>query len=344
MNLAIAGLIAPLLLPFAAQAEEVTLTVGTNENAELFGIDQNSLQGHLQGATSEDLHVVDQGPFLGAMANAGSLAARGMGVDYATNPKKFVLGASFGSAVYDDGTSLSNEDEGLPEAGFGTQASVMAGINLGVFNGKDTFADRMMLYGHFLSLATPRVGEFDGHATQAGGHLQMKLVPKLGIGVAEFGGLDFTTGVEFTRYTLGLSEQLAFDTPGGDEATVTWRTDGSFTVTTTGLTIPLEASTNVRLLFLTVFGGAALDLHPLNTGSSNASLSGNLVATSDLIADETHIGEAALSITADGRGLPVTPRVFVGPQVNLWAVRAYMQLNVGLTGGFGLHAGARIAL
>jgi hypothetical protein len=58
----------------------------------------------------------------------------------------------------------------------------------------------------------------------------------------------------------------------------------------------------------------------------------------------TVLGSATLSSLHDGVPSPSFPRVFGGAQLNLFVVKLYSQVNLGLDEGFGAHAGMRIAL
>jgi hypothetical protein len=56
------------------------------------------------------------------------------------------------------------------------------------------------------------------------------------------------------------------------------------------------------------------------------------------------IGTATLSFLHEGVPGPSFPRVFGGVQINMFVVKVYGQVNLGLDEGFGAHAGMRIAL
>lgn len=66
--------------------------------------------------------------------------------------------------------------------------------------------------------------------------------------------------------------------------------------------------------------------------------------TAEMNAGSEEIGTASLSSLHDGTPGPSFPRVFGGAQLNLFVVKLYGQVNLGLDEGFGAHAGMRNAL
>jgi hypothetical protein len=86
-----------LLCGSEAAAQE--LVVETNDNAQQLGIDSAALSAEMSSAISSEMHLEEQEDFLGWMANANAMAIKGMGVDYASNPNKFVVGAGIGTGV-----------------------------------------------------------------------------------------------------------------------------------------------------------------------------------------------------------------------------------------------------
>ena len=105
------------------------------------------------------------------LARANAHAVRGLGVDYASNPKMFVFGVSAGPAVNDSGFDLFERgDDLLPENGFTPQAGIMAGVNLGAFEpGEDTLLDRFVIYTNAMR-AAPAIGDYQ--ATGAANNTQ----------------------------------------------------------------------------------------------------------------------------------------------------------------------------
>ena len=287
------------------------------------------------GLVDEQLKLEDQTEFLEQMAAATALSARGMGVDYASSPQRFVLGGSIGSALNGSGAGFGYGSGLLPSGGFAFQASVMGGLNLGAFSGDKSPMRRFIIYGHGMAANGSR-DPFSARALNGGGHLQVQLLKVRDAGVAGWGGLAFTTGFEHTAYELTLQQEVPIE--AGE---ITWNADGTYVIDTTTNSIPLELSTNMRAAFVTVFGGGGLDLMLKGTGDSDIDLYGTL---NDPTRGDVAVGEALItySDSADTNG--VTPRFFGGLQFNIMMVKVYGQLNISSPAGFGGHAGARIAM
>jgi hypothetical protein len=296
----------------------------------------DELETAMASTIDEEFKLSDQRVFLEQMAEATAMSARGVGVDYASNPQRFVLGGSVGSGVDGVGLSFGRGEGLLPAGGFAFSATAMAGLNLGAFAGDDSPARRFILYGNGMA-GQGSQEPFGGSMANFGVHLQVMLVKARESGPAEWGGFALTSGFEHTRYTLELRQDVPMESSG-----FTWNADGSYSVTATSNTIPLELSTNMRLAFLTLFGGFALDIRPGNGATSDIELGGDVVYASN--GQERVVGTATITDSQTADIGAIAPRFFFGPQINLSVVKVYGHLNVGVGGAFGGHAGVRIAL
>ena len=99
--------------------------------------------------------------------------------------------------------------------------------------------------------------------------------------------------------------------------------------------VPLEVSTNVRLLVLTLFGGAAVDLNHGRADAVAELTDGNGTAS---------LGRTTVTIEADGRSRGVPLRAFAGTQINVFPLKVYVHANVANNGSIGAHAGVRVVL
>ena len=161
-------------LPTAAAAQELQIEFD-RAAAQDAGVDPDEAEAQLRASADTTLKVADQQAFLEQMAHATALSTRGMGVDYASNPQKFVFGMSFGSAVSGAGAQFARGGVDLPEGGFAGGLSAMAGINLGVGAEEDSFARRLRLYANGF-YARPSYAPFRGTVVNFGGHLQVQLL------------------------------------------------------------------------------------------------------------------------------------------------------------------------
>src|SRR5689334_6038935 len=106
-----------------ADAQTVNFDLDADRAGEL-GIDTGAVESDLGSKIAASLGIEDPDAYLKAFANADAMAMKGMGVDYATNPKKFSIGGALGSAVSGVPLSFVREHDELPEGGFAFMASM----------------------------------------------------------------------------------------------------------------------------------------------------------------------------------------------------------------------------
>ncbi|MCB9777197.1 MAG: hypothetical protein H6742_01370 [Alphaproteobacteria bacterium] len=319
--------------PAAAQSIEITLDEQAVRDA---GMNPDELQDEIEGSVSGDLKLADQTAFLQQMARAVLISTKGMGVDYASNPQHFLLGGSVGTGVNSAGARFGRGDDGLPLGGFAFQASLMGGLNLGAFGKPDGFFRRVVIYVDGM-YADTKLDPFTGKATHLGAHLQLQLIrPGEGGGAVEWGGLAVTSGYEWARYEMSLEQGLPIDVADG----TTWDATGSMVLSADAESIPVEISTNLRILVVSVYAGAGADVNLGARGDSEFRLDGPVEFSAQGV-DRT-LGTVVVSHQDEGVVEGVVPRGFVGAQAELFMVKLYGQLNVGLDDSFGGHVGARL--
>lgn len=333
------GLLALTAAATPARAQQATIVVNINEDvAEALGLDPDQLESELSGAMTQDLKLEGQEEFLTQMARAALMAGKGMGVDYASNPQRFILGGSVGTAVDGAGARFGRGDDGLPLGGFAFQGSIMAGLNLGAFSEENSALRRFVIYANGL-VADTRLEPFDADFVNLGAHLQIKIIGAAGEGDAvEWGGLDLTGGYEYAGYKLRLEQPLPIDT-----GVVTWDADGGLSIGTNSTSVPIELSTNLRILVATVFVGAAYDYNMPSFAQTELSLIGPIVANEGQTNGQ-NVGNASVTLTTTGATVPSGGRIFAGAQLEVFMIKAYGQVNVGLDDTFGGHVGVRIVL
>jgi len=297
--------------------------------------DASIIADSLNTLVDEQLKLGDQTEFLEQMASATALSARGMGVDYASSPQRFVVGGSIGSALNGSGAGFGYGTGLLPSGGFAFQAAAMAGMNLGAFSDDKSPLRRFLIYGHGMAANGSR-DPFSARAVNGGGHVQVQLLKVRDAGVAGWGGLAFTTGFQHTVYELTLEKEIPFETE-----LATWEADGTYVIDATTNSIPLELSTNMRAAFVTVFGGGAVDIMLNGHGDSDINMYGKL---HDPTQNDKEVGEALITFSDSADMNSVTPRFFGGLQFNIFLVKVYGQLNISSPEGFGGHVGARVAM
>lgn len=322
------------MAPSVAFAQQVTFQF--NEDVSQYGVDTADIEQQMNTAIGGQLKLDGPEAWLGQMAAANALATKGMGVDYASNPQRFVLGGSFGSAVNGAGVTFVKGDTPLPEGGFAVNASAMGALNLGILAEDDSFWRRVVISANGL-MAGGATGPFDADFYNVGAHLQVKLIRPPHKGVVEWGGLDLTGGYELTSYALTLTQAIPVETNG-----LTWDATGSFDVRANAQTIPLELSTNLRVLVVTVFAGGAVDYRMVAVSAGEATLGGPLSVSYE--GQQKEIGRIDATLGVTGQVGDYVPRVFGGAQINVLMVKVYGQVNATLDEGFGGHLGVRVAL
>jgi hypothetical protein len=316
-------------------AQEITFDFD-DASMQQAGLDPDDVESALGGSLSTDLHLADQFDYLQDMAIAAALSSHGMGVDYGSNPQKFVIGGSVGSAVSGAGAQFGRGDEILPEGGFAFQVSAMAGVNLGALAEDDSFFRRFVVYGNGMALDT-RNENFEGRLENYGGHLQVQLVkPRIGK-LAEWGGLAVTGGYEASNYSMILTSEIPLS-----EGDLTWNARGTYDISATSWSVPVEVSTNVRLAMLTLYAGVGQDFAARTRVDSGIAMTGPV--TTQFQGNEVTIANLHVGHTDTVSSVDLLPRGFAGVQMNLFMVKAYGHLNATLDGGFGGNVGLRVAL
>jgi hypothetical protein len=303
---------------------------------------------------NSEFQVPEMGSFLKAMSNAQSLANKGQGVSYATEHSLFVVGGGFGLGT-SNGTGSVNANGGLPPFGIGIQASGMVGVSLAKFPLPQlgpVDPKRITLFINFFTYSNDTlVSSLTVKANTFGIHAQYKLIDSKnvgGIGILNWGGLAFTTGFDVSSNSLKykIGQSISTDISG---SRVVWtpNSSSSLDLDASVFTIPLEISTNVRILYiLSIFAGAGIDL---NMGKSSISANLNGVISSTGAVNNSNAGSASLNINENQGPTFGHLRFFAGPQINLVPLKntnllsLYAQGNVSTGGNYGVHAGARIA-
>lgn len=324
-----------------ARAQNVTVDIDAAK-AQALGLDPADLENQLQGLIADELYTDDNDWYMAKYANASAMAVKGMGVDYASNFKTFVVGGSLGPAVSGVPFSLTRGPDALPEGGFALMAAGHAGVNLGLLDGgKKTPLDHVRVFVSGLALNPPGNDQFQASMYNFGGHVQLSVGgPKKLTPVFTWGGLLLTAGYEQSSYRLSLSQTLPLSQKI-EPATVTWRATGTYDLGATARTVPIELSTNFRVAVLTPYAGVGLDLDTADA-SSQVSLSGPISASAQGAKED--LGSASVTLDGFGSAAPLSPRVFGGAQVALAYFKLYGQLNYRFDQTYGAFIGARFAM
>jgi len=332
---AIPGLLG--LLTWASTAAAQDVAVDINEGVvSHYQMDPDALDATLTDAIEKGIHIADFSSYLRATANAVTLSTAGMGADYASPPKLFEVGGSVGTAVNSAGIRLGRGDEEIPDFGFAFQAAAMGGVNLGLLAPGSKFMHRFVLYANGMGAKTTQK-HVEGTFRNLGARLQYQAIPGINARIVKWGGLLVTGGWEWTVYNLSLVRPLPIQAEQ-DGMTFTWQATGTYDIDTHGSTIPLEASTSLRVLPVTTWVGLGADV---NTTSAYSLIKlGGDIHTS-IYGDYVPVGKANVHRQAMNRADTLVGRAFTGLQFNILMVKLYGQVNWGFNGGFGANAGAR---
>ena len=334
------GVLIALCAP-EAQAQQITVTIDSAV-AEEAGVDVQEVEDAINGAIDGQLHFDDLSGYMTEMANAAVLSTKGMGIDYATNPQRFVVGGSVGTAVSGAGIQLGRGAETVPEAGFAFQLSGVAGVNLGVMSSDESFLRRFMIYVNGMALNT-QLDPFTGSLLNLGAHAQMQILRPGGRkGIFEWGGLAASTGFEYASYQLVLSQPLPVESDY-----LTWDAVGTYDVHATAASIPVELSSNLRISVATVYFGGALDINQGSDAETSVQLKGDLIT--NVTGEDVTLGTVGAKASLGGVGTAFFPRAFAGVQVNIYPVKIYVHANAATDLdlsrlSFGANAGLRFAL
>jgi len=329
-----------LCLASPAASAASGMSINFDENlANKYGLDQAGMENALGASIQEDLNLGDASGFLSSMADASALATKGMGVDYASNFEKMMVGYSIGSGVSAGGATFGKGGQELPDYGFSFQMAATAGLNMGILTGGEGFLSRVVIFGHGMTLNTS--GDvFSGNLLNYGGHLQFRVIKPQDAEVVAWGGLALTGGYEYTAYRMNLVQGMPITAPASG-LDLTWNATGDYVMKASSASIPVEVSTNLRVLVATAFVGAGMDF---NTGTATTAMELSGPIDADMMGETVTIGDATVSTIQEAAAGPSFPRVFGGLQLNVFMLKVYGQVNVGLDEGFGGHAGVRVAL
>jgi hypothetical protein len=330
------ALAAGLARPAAAQiAVSVALNAEGDALAQQLGITPADLAMRMQSAINEAYGATNVSGFIRSFADATAFSMRGLGVDYASDPNSLILGVGVNFAVA--ASEQVNATE-RPTAGLAPNIGFMAGLNLA-----SQGAPRWTIFGNgFYRKGSTE--DLRGGILSAGLHVQYRLMnPQQDVSIEtkalRWTGIDLTGGLELTRWTLGVDDQIIteFGVAGSTgNANLVLDSTGTFDLSSTAVTVPVEISTGVRIaLLVSIYVGAALDF-TAGQGSLDTNLNGTLFTS-----DGRPIGTTTITGGGDESASPFAARILAGVQLNLWKLKIYAQVNGSSTPaasvGFGIR-------
>ncbi|MCW5806910.1 MAG: hypothetical protein KIT31_31415 [Deltaproteobacteria bacterium] len=330
---------AALLLPTIAAAD-ATVQVQLNDEgravAQQLGTSPERMAAQIKEQIDSIYQTGNVDGFLRAFTDATSFSARGIGVDYASAPTGFLVGIAANVAAAGNG-DLRGEER--PTAGLAANLAIMAGLNL-----KPWGLPKWTVFGNgfYRGGAAARL---DGTITSAGAHVMYRIAEPTSTegatgSAVRWLGLSLTTGIEYTRWQLGLggdSIDTNLDVGEGSAATtLALAASGRFDLRSNAVTIPIEATTGLRIAVLaSVYVGAGIDLTRGNS-TVEANLNGTL-----LTSDNRDVGTVAITGNGDNTGSPGSARLIAGAQLNLANLKLFVQASASATPAASVAFGLR---
>jgi hypothetical protein len=110
---------------------------------------------------------------------------------------------------------------------------------------KKAMGKRFRLYGNGLYMPLPGGKAFGGTMYNFGAHLQIKVIRGVDAKVTEWGGIDITSGFEYSGYQLNLKRELPLEAPL-DDGDITWTANGDYGLSASATSIPIEVSSRAN--------------------------------------------------------------------------------------------------
>lgn len=336
--------LAVLVVLLVSQRAHAQLAVGVQLNSEgqmlaqQLGISEQELASRMQAGINNAYDATNVDGFIQSFADATAFSMRGLGVDYASDPNSLIVGVGANVAVA--ASEQVNASE-RPTAGLAPNIGFMAGYNLA-----SQGAPRWTVFGNgFYRKGSTQ--DLRGGILSAGLHVQYRLFnPQRDNGVAtkalRWTGIDVTGGIELTRWTLGIDDHIVTDfgvNGTNGSANLVLDSTGTFDLSSTAATLPVELTTGVRIaLLLSMYVGVAVDL-TAGTGKLDTNLNGTLSTS-----DGRNVGTATITGGGNQNASPFAARILAGVQLNLWKLKLYVQVNGSATPAASVGFGIRGAL
>jgi hypothetical protein len=299
-------LAALLLLVQASPAHaDATVTVTLNQQghdlaAEL-GFSVPELIAHAEARIDELYRISRIDQLLRAFADTAAFSQRGLGADYNGDVAIGTTNALAGSVI---------------------NLAGLAGVNLSRWD-----RPRWTVFASGFYQKTT-VHNLEGRLLTLAAHAQLQLVQPTPRATVRWTGLAATTGLEYTRWSIGDAGTIVsrFTAQGpAERATVQMDSEGTLDVLTSTFSVPLEVTTGVRFFnVLTLYAGGGTSL---TTGS--ATITAQLDSVLSINSDHLPVGTAV--ITGSGENTPSTLAVHAIAGLGIHTRHARVFLQGGVT-------------
>lgn len=317
-------------------AAGLNAAVTTLINTEIKKIEAD-INKDLPGADSPDR-------LMEGMANSSVMAGKGIGTDYASGMKLWIVGVGVGA-----GADLTKDKEAKTDlSGAGVQPGLMIGTKLSWMDAEKILGletNKLSIFANYMPYTLNQVtGDTDAQIKMSsmGLHVSYDWIEGSGSKLFGWGGIKITTGVERNATELlfnsKINKQLNYNN-GGFTYSSDIKASPTAIIDVATTTIPLNISTSVQMLyFLSLYGGVGADYNmgkATGKGTLNSSPAvvncnpgpSNAACPNPGANDPTGAGTINTSANIDGSGKvnPFLFRGFAGIQFNLPYMRIFVQ-------------------
>lgn len=308
---------------------------------------------------NEGLPSTDPDRLMKGMADSSVMAGKGIGTDYASNMKVFLIGAGVGAGA--DLTKDKKTDGDL--SGVNVASGIVMGLNLGFMDTERIFGldtNRLNVYANYMGYNyDAKLNSKDTekstaglNMTSGGIHFRYDAVKGAGSKALGWGGIKVTWGYEYNKTRINFKSQIKKDVSeynGELSGTISGSPEAQIDTMTHSL--PLAFSTDIQILYiLSLYTGVGADYN-MGTAKAKGALNGqNSTITCSSGATCTAAGNPSVNIQpianidGTGRVTPFTFRGFAGVQVNLPWTRIFAQVDKAFGNNLiGATAGLRFA-
>lgn len=351
----------------------ITLSFSIPSFAQIFNLDfdctnagicaalESSIQAEVQKAedkANDGLPKASPDRLMEGMANSSVMAGKGIGSDYASNMSVLLIGAGVGVGADLEESQTGDDGESTPLSGVGIQGGLLIGTNLSWMDTQKILGletNRLNVYVNFFKYShEQKMGGEDKQITadlaSFGLHVSYDWIPGSKSKLLGWGGVKLHLGLE--KNTTEIEFQTTIDetvtaTQGTETATSTVNGTPKATIDVNTLSIPLEISTSVQMLYiLSLYGGLGVDYnmgYAEGKGALNAAPAA-VNCTGVACGGGTQIGTITPTANIDAKSKvdPFLTRGFLGVQFNLPFTRIFVQADKSFGNDLvGAHAGLR---
>lgn len=342
--------ISPLTFLFSLNAEAQLFQI-TNRNygsvPDAFKAEVDTLFDGMEDTINSGLPDADPTTYLSGIAGSSVISGLGVGTDFGSSFKMFMVSGSVG-AGFDLGGKSSASGGIQTIGGLGAQVGIGLGVAGSAF-GKGGPITRFKFFGHYFkysgSFEVANIG-----VSAFGLHAQYKLVPEKSFAMKalKWGGVDLTSGFRYMSMdflltqSFTISQDQTLTMPGNPVVTAAYNGVAELGADVNIYSIPIQISSSARLLYLfNFYGGLGADIS-FGSAKGIAEAPGGVTVTDSSGSLGTITADAGLDLGANASPKALTFHSFGGVQLELGVLALYLQGNKSLSNdAIGFAAGLK---